>query len=424
MSTLKRPRIVLLSLVLLPVTAAGQEPRVVYAELQDGVVASAELAGGPGVNETVEYSIFFLSARSQATVDIPRPGDKVVSSTVKRVALRDPGAAVRIERCHLVEGVPRCRRLETPPIERIPGSGLMVQLRIPPQRIDWDGEFLRLTIAEGRYALEIVDETEAVLESEVSPPVHERRLPTLADLERQFLEQRPFLHLDFTPFVRDQDGGAAFSELALSFEGGIFRASSRGNTFWEIHWEGDVATEDSLSFDRLAASAGLGFNLLPRDWLPLRLSAVAESDRDLDAVDASGQATASVIAPFNLRVQSGPYRPAVAPRLSFVAALGKSVDRVDPDSEMGFFRGGYEVRWRVPVRESTVVRIHHAGLWNDPFGADGRWHALWDIVVELDIAGMTYVIGYREGEAAPLFEPTETTRVGLSIAVGAPARGS
>jgi hypothetical protein len=66
------------------------------------------------------------------------------------------------------------------------------------------------------------------------------------------------------------------------------------------------------------------------------------------------------------------------------------------------------------------VRIHHAGLWNDPTDTDGQWHLLWDVLVELEVGGMQYFVGYQEGEGAPLFKPIETTRVGLSFAIGSP----
>jgi hypothetical protein len=40
---------------------------------------------------------------------------------------------------------------------------------------------------------------------------------------------------------------------------------------------------------------------------------------------------------------------------------------------------------------------------------------LWDLAVETKIGNITYFVGYRRGEAAPLYEPIETTQAGLSI---------
>ncbi len=81
---------------------------------------------------------------------------------------------------------------------------------------------------------------------------------------------------------------------------------------------------------------------------------------------------------------------------------------------------GYDVRWRVPVGEHGLLSLHHAGLWNDPDGSEAKFHALWDLMLEIEVAGVTYFIGYQEGEAAPLFMPTETTRVGVSFRIGEP----
>ncbi len=50
----------------------------------------------------------------------------------------------------------------------------------------------------------------------------------------------------------------------------------------------------------------------------------------------------------------------------------------------------------------------------------GDWHALWDILAQIQVGAVTYFVGYQEGEAAPLFRATETTRVGLSFAIERP----
>ena len=89
-----------------------------------------------------------------------------------------------------------------------------------------------------------------------------------------------------------------------------------------------------------------------------------------------------------------------------------------PTPAASFRRVGYETRWRLPVSDNTLLNIRHAGLWNHPDGADGDFHTLWDPAPEVDMGGVTYLVGCQRGSAAPLFVPIETTRAGLSFAVG------
>ena len=73
----------------------------------------------------------------------------------------------------------------------------------------------------------------------------------------------------------------------------------------------------------------------------------------------------------------------------------------------------------VPVsRWPHLGSAHHAGLWNRPDGTSGEFHTLWDLAVEVDMNGVTYLVGYQRGSAAPLCLPIETTRAGLSFAIG------
>jgi len=125
--------------------------------------------------------------------------------------------------------------------------------------------------------------------------------------------------------------------------------------------------------------------------------------------------------PFNLSPQSGAYRPSRAPWVQAVVAAGYAAYRHDPIGEQEpFVRTGYDVRWLVPVAQDAALRMHHAGIWNRTKGARLDWHALWDLRFETELAGVTYYVGYQRGEAAPLFVPTESTRIGLSFATARP----
>ena len=260
-------------------------------------------------------------------------------------------------------------------------------------------------------------------------------LPAPSDVERQYLEQRPFLRFNANPFTRDESADGGFRDLSLSFDGGIYRQQAHGRWLAQARWSGDVATRAETNFNRLAVEAGAAFNLLPGDWLPLTLSAKGQSDQGLGAVDMSAEARLAYVLPFNPTLQSGAYRPAAAPRLNVIAAYGWGLVRPEgsadssaqtlhpPTPKAPFRRVGYETWWRIPVSDNTLVNIRHAGLWNRPEGADSDFHTLWDLALEVDTGGVTYLVGYQRGSAAPMFVPIETTRAGLSFAVGGGVAG-
>ncbi|MDH3216436.1 MAG: hypothetical protein OEN01_09120 [Candidatus Krumholzibacteria bacterium] len=393
------------------------ELTTLYRELQAGVVAKVELAGGAGWQETVEFEIYFLSDESEITVDILQPDNTTRPINVYRVSEGNAAASMTVEKCRIIDGVIKCESLAKPARTRLPASGKLLQMGIPAQEIDWESDFLQFSIDEGRYQLTAIA-NDNVVATVPSPAIERQVLPTLSDLERQFLEQRPFLRARVSPFVRDQqDDSGGFDDVAINFDGGIYRVASNANRIWQLKWEGDVSSEKELSLNRLAVEAGAAQNIIRRDWLPLSLSTEAESDRNFDAVDVSGTAKLAYILPFSADFQSGSYRPSVGPRLEARFALGHSVARKDQLDERDFLRFGYKIRWRVPFHKSGVLEIIHTGTYNDASGADGEWHSLLDLTIELEIFGAAYHITYVDGEAAPLFERTRTTRIGLSIAL-------
>lgn len=390
-----------------------------HAQLQPGVEAKIELAGGSAWQEEFVYELFFVSDESELVVDVPQADGRVNVVSVYRISIADASVPLDVHKCRLVDGIPRCEKVGGV-TDRIPRNGKLVEVAIPPRRFDWDVDFFRLSVGSGRYVLTPTNAAGDSVRGEqrASPEIDRRTLPTLADLDRQYAQQRPFLRLHFSPLVRDQsEGGSAFNELAASFDGGIYRASRSGSRLWQLTWEGDVATRKGLAFDRMAMETGVGVNLRRRDWMPATFTVSVEADRDLDALDVSGVLRLRHILPFNLEVQSGPYRPALAPRLQVVAAAGHAAYREASDGEEEpFFRAGYDIRWRVPMAQSSAFRMHHAGTWNSASGAPPDWHLLWDLLFETDLGGVTYFVGYQKGEAAPLFQPTETTRIGFSLA--------
>ena len=244
-------------------------------------------------------------------------------------------------------------------------------------------------------------------------------LPAPSEVERQYLEQRPFLRLDVSPFTRDQsDGDGGFHDLSMSFDGGVYRQQARGRWLAQAKWSGDIATKAGLNFNHLSVEAGAALNLIKGDWLPLTLGARGQSDQSLDAFDLSAEARLAYVLPFNLSLQSGDYRPATAPLVQVMAAYGAGLVRSDGAGEASFLRAGYEAWWRVPVADNLLLNVHHAGVWNRPDGVRGEFHVLWDVAAEVAVGGVSYLVGYQKGGAAPLFLPIETTRAGLSFAVG------
>ena len=425
----------LAALCVLPRTTLAQRPPlpVFYEEIAPGVAAKVELSGAPGFREDVVFEIYFLSPASSLTADLldpeGEPGMDFIEQNIDSVSEGDASAQLGVVKCRFVDGGEQCRAFERPPEFRVLPSGIGLEVLIPAQRIDWQNEFFRFEMAEGRLTLATLDENHNVSSTRPSPAIGRALLPSLVDRERAFLEQRPFLRVDFSPLVSeigDLNAGLDnfLKELALTFEGGVYRPSASGTALWQLTWAGDISTAEALSFNRLLADAGASVNILRRDWLPLTLTARAESDQGLDAVDLSGMMRIAYVLPVNLHLQTGSYRPAVAPRLEVLGAFGRCVQRDLSLLEEEFVRVGYDLRWRIPVGASSNVRLHNAGIWNKVAGRVAEWHMLWDVMIEVRAAGLAYFIEYQEGEAAPLFQHIETSRLGLSIATAKLAVGN
>jgi len=403
-------------------SSAGQQ--VVYAEIAPGVGASAELGGTGGFGETVFFSLYFFSEASALVTSLTLPGNQIADRAVLSISPGSSAEPPRLERCQLVDGFPVCDPLDVSAEFSIAdngeGFGEFLEIGLTDQGIDWDHDFLRVSIPEGTYELSEVIGDRSVENSRPSPQVRNAILPALSDLEQQYLAQRPFLRLDATPLLRQQQGDGGFDDIGLSFSGGTFRVIGRGDTRAQLLWTGAVATNDSVAFNHLTLDAGVARNLWPGDWLPLTLSARATSDQGFDAFDLSAHASLTFVLPFNLDFQSGAYRPALAPRLTLLGEWGSALERELPELEERFVRGGYEIQWRIPFGESELFRFRHAGLWNDPASGARDFHSLWDVQAEMRLGGATYFVGYQKGEAAPLFQRIEATRFGFSFSVADP----
>ena len=433
-----------------PLPADGQD--VFYSEPAPGVGATTELAGGAGLREDLIVDLYFYARApgvSDLKTEVILPDNKSTEEHVFAVHLGTGTGQARVERCRVVDRGTVCQLLNPPASIGIGGCGDAaaecwgdrVEIELPSMDMDWGGEFLRLTLPRGAFTLTgcACEDIGGRLVAKRDPagnavirdsPELVVPLPAPSDVERQYLEQRPFLRFNVNPLTRDESAGGGFQDLSLSFDGGVYRQQAHGRWLAQAKWSGDVATRAETNFNRLTLEAGGAFNLLPGDWLPFTLSAKGQSDQGLEAIDMSAEARLAYVLPFNPTLQSGTYRPATAPRLNVIAAYGWGLVRPAEPTDSGnqtltpptpgtsFRRVGYELWWRLPVSENMLLNIHHAGLWHRPDGASGDFHTLWDLALEVEMGEVTYLVGYQRGSAAPAFVPIETTRAGLSFAIG------
>ena len=301
---------------------------VFYAEHEPGIGLTTELAGGPGFDETLIVDLYFYARAREASdlmTEVIHPGNRSKRTRVFAVDRGTGPAGAAVERCRVVERASVCHALDPPASIRIGGCGdgargcwgERVEIELPPVEVDWDGEFLRLILPEGAFTLKgcacrdiggplIVKTDEAGNPVARASPGLAVPLPAPSEVERQYLEQRPFLRFDVSPFTRDQSGGeGGFHDLSMSFDGGVYRQQARGRWLAQAKWSGDIATKAGLNFNHLSVEAGAAFNLRKGDWLPLTLGAKGQSDQGLDALDLSAEARLAYVLPFNLSLQSG-----------------------------------------------------------------------------------------------------------------------
>ena len=230
---------------------------VFYAEHEPGIGLTTELAGGRGFDETLVVDLYFYArARedSDLMTEVIHPGNRSKRTRVFAVDRGTGPAGAAVERCRVVERASVCHALDPPASIRIGGCGEgappaptpgncwgeRVEIELPPVDVDWDGEYLRLILPEGAFTLKgcacrdvggplIVKTDEAGNPVARASPGLAVPLPAPSDVERQYLEQRPFLRFDVSPFTRDQsDGDGGFHDLSMSFDGGVYRQQARG----------------------------------------------------------------------------------------------------------------------------------------------------------------------------------------------------
>jgi len=248
-------------------------------------------------------------------------------------------------------------------------------------------------------------------------------LPRLGEAETTVLASQPVLRVDLSPMTKDQNNEQ--DAASLSFEG-AFRRLRRGSSLG-LAYSGSVSTQKEIGFNALQVAGEYERNLLASrgDYLPLVVALGVEADQSLDLVNGLLGLSLELQMPWNANFspRDERYIPNTGPLLKLVGQIGTRLEESEDDpmaaaAPEDFRRAGYDLRWRLPVAAATVLRIHHAGLWvfSDP--PDDAFHSLWDVALESRIGNLTYFVGYQEGEAAPLFQPVETTSVGVVIRLG------
>lgn len=298
-------------------------------------------------------------------------------------------------------------------LPRVTRSALVVELPGPPLAA---GEKVRLVAPEGVAFME-----SSAAGDSVPTPAISLRLPALSRTEEQLLQERPTLRVDAMPLARGREESGLGEASVLHLEGRLDRFARRGRT--GLRLVGDIATERGVALDRIRLDAEAERDLRRDGYLPLTGSLAAETSPSLRTLDLLAGAAVEAQLPFSLNYspRDEGYLPAAGPRVELRAEAGKGVAREEQPAAdpvrpgAGFVRGGYAVRWRIPMTARTILRLHQAGEWLAAEDRGPGFHPLWDLALETQIGDLVYVLGYQRGEAAPLYRPIETTRLGVSL---------
>lgn len=252
-------------------------------------------------------------------------------------------------------------------------------------------------------------------------PAIDRLMPRTFDESNTLLGGPPLIRFNLAPLARALASGEGDGS-ALRFEGGFHQYRRRSRT--GISYHGDLGTDTLVTFDRLRVDGEWEFNLRPTSFLPLRISAGGESDASFDVTNLiGGVALRGIIGiPLNFSPRGEGYIPNVGPQWEVGFESGVNVRDDHGDHPSRFSRSTYGVQWMIPLAANTVARIEHSGVWQHGNGFVGasEYHPTWDTGIELRMGGVTYFLGHRRGEAAPLFREVKTVAAGIVIGVREP----
>ncbi|MDH3402883.1 MAG: hypothetical protein OES32_11055 [Acidobacteriota bacterium] len=299
-------------------------------------------------------------------------------------------------------------------------AGLFFQIEAPKQGLQ-KGEDIRLSLPAKLVQITKTKDGE----SEPSPEL-KTVLPQLGQSEKgAYLTSKPLFKMSLSPLTENQmqEASGGGDNASIFFAGGRRRlrpTSSTGFTF-----SGNLATAEEVSFSKIQTDFEYERNLLKGDFLPLALSVGAESNQGFDVVNAIARLSLEYLLPFNINYSpddSG-YIPNTGPVLRLIGEVGTKVDESSEMETSGlnpedFERAGYEFTWTIPVARATILKVHTAGLWVFQDAMADDFHDLWDVSFETQFGNLKYYMGFQKGEAAPLFQPIETSQAGLVLSFG------
>jgi len=283
------------------------------------------------------------------------------------------------------------------------------------------GEIVHLEAAAGWVNLKkTADETTT------ASPKLSTILPQLAGDALAIFTAKPKFKFSLSPLTEDQMNAASGEDAAsLFFGGGLKR--SRSSYQYGLYYSGTLATAENISFSQIKAGLDLDLNLLGKGggFLPLTFHGGAESDQDMDLVNGTAGLSLEYLLPINLNFSpEKAYIPNTGPVFQILVEAGSKLSesnhlkmmRGNPDD---FFRIGYSFRWTIPVARDTVLRFHAAGIRVSSSDlTEDESHSLREFSLETKIGNLDYYFGFQKGEAAPLFQPIETTQAGILLKFG------
>lgn len=301
-----------------------------------------------------------------------------------------------------------------------------------PQRPDTATLLRILVTPQGRRGEpEITGKEEVRLEMESGAVMIQRRaggvfegspslrvtLPQVLDPGNFLAGGPPLFRMDLSPLARKLEGDD--ESVTLDFEGGIRRFHRLMR--YGFTYEGNVAADEELSFNSIQARLELERNLRPTRYVPLLVTAGAESDQNFDIANAVMTIQGRALLPIdvNFSPRDSGYIPNARPILTLRLEHGWNVRDKTDVAPQDFTRPGYGVRWKVPIARNMVVRLDHDGRWSYGAFFDGapEYHPMWDAGLEVRQGDVTYFLGYRRGEAPPVFREVKAVMAGLVVGV-------
>jgi hypothetical protein len=397
-------------------SAAAQSRNVVTAD--SNATYHTILSRRNAYQYQLDFTIYFTGQARQAPVPFVDTG--VLKRETRPVAAVDLHSLVR-NRARLrvcLDDV--CQLLDTArySFPQLPDTAALLRILVTPRGRRGEPEItgkeeVRLEMDSGAVMIQ----TQASGPFTGSPSIRVT-LPQVLDPGDFLAGGPPLFRMDISPLARKLNGDEDES-ITLDFEGGVRRFRSLFR--YGFTYSGSVAADEELAFNSIQAQFEFERNLRPTRYVPLLVTAGAESDQSFDIANAVMTVQGRGLLPIdvNYSPRDSGYIPNARPILTLRLEHGWNVRDENDVAPDNFTRPGYGVRWKVPVARNMVVRLDHDGRW--AYGAffDGapEYHPMWDAGLEVRQGETTYFLGYRRGEAPPVFREVRAVMAGLVFGV-------